>query len=106
TLEERPELIGEGDALHNQIVAAPHEGAEGARVVRQGLQRAEAMAVGAEQIGEDEAITRITLAARGGVARSARLPGVGMDGNDRVAGVHQGIDTRPEGRSMAMGMEA
>ena len=96
-LEQGPELIGEGAALDDEIVAAAHQGAEGARRVGQGLEGAEAMAVGAEQIGEDEGVARITLAARRRVAGPTGLERVGMDGDDRVAGVHEDIDDEARG---------
>src|SRR2546430_10750606 len=83
-VQQRPELIGEGDARSDQIVAAAHESAERARRVGQGLKRAEAMASGTEPIARDYGIARITRTARGGVAGTARLQGVGVDGNDQI----------------------
>src|SRR3989441_10634185 len=55
------------------------------------------MAVGAEQIAEEEGVTRTTLAAGRGVPGAAGLEGVGVDGDDPVAGVHQGIDDETRG---------
>ncbi len=89
-LEQGAELIGERHALGDQVVAAPHEGAEGARVIRQGLERAEAVSVSAEEIGEDEGVARVTLAPRRRVAGPAGLESVGVNGDDRVQ--------RPSGR--------
>src|SRR5207247_4530761 len=44
-LEERAELIGDGDALSDEVVAAAHEGPQRARVVRGRAQRGEAVAI-------------------------------------------------------------
>src|SRR5438105_152762 len=72
-LEERAKLVGERDALGDEIVPAAHEGAQRARVIGGRVQGSEAMAVRAEQIGEDERIAGVTLAAGGGVARATGL---------------------------------
>src|SRR5256884_5292600 len=45
-----------------------------------------------KEIGQDEGIARITLTAGGGVAGAAGLEGVGVDGDDGMAGGAQGID--------------
>ncbi len=96
-LEERAELIGEGDALGDEIVAAAHEGAQRAGVIGRRVQRPEAMAVRAKQVGEDEGIPRVTLGARRGVTRTTGLEGVGVDGHDLEAGVEQRVDEQPRG---------
>ena len=49
----------------DQIVAAAHERAQSAGVIGGGRQRPEAMAVGAQQIGQQEGIAGIALAAGG-----------------------------------------
>ena len=97
TLEEGAELIGEGDALGDKLLPAAHEGAHRPRLVRGGMQRPEALAVGPQQVGEDEGIARVTLAAGGGVAWPARLEGVGVDGHHLQARVEQGIHEQARG---------
>ena len=56
------ELIGESDALGDQVVAAADQGAQRRISSEGGRSGAEAMAVGAQQIGEDEGVAGIALA--------------------------------------------
>src|SRR5207247_1214075 len=72
-------------------------GARGGGVSGRRVQRPEAMAVRAKQVGEDEGIPRVTLGARRGVTRTTGLEGVGVDGHDLEAGVEQRVDEQPRG---------
>jgi hypothetical protein len=88
-LEEGAQLIGEGDALRDEGVAAAHERTQGARLVRGRAQRGEAMPIRAQQIREDEGVAGVTLAAGGGVAGPRGLEGVGVDGHHLEPGVDE-----------------
>ncbi len=96
-LEQGAELIGEGDALGDEIVPTAYEGAQGTRVVRGRPPRPEAMAIGPQQIGEDGRIAGVTLAAGGGVAWAAGLERVGVDRYDLHPGLDEGIDEQAGG---------
>src|SRR3954471_9735177 len=60
-----------------------------------GHQHAEAVAVGARQLGEHEAVEAVALAARGTEPRSHRRDLVGMNRDHRQAGVEQPLDQQP-----------
>src|SRR5207247_10196070 len=72
-LQQGAELVGEGDALGDQVVSRANERAQRSDLVRERLQTPEAMPVGAQQIGEDEGIAGVALALRGGVTRPRGL---------------------------------
>jgi hypothetical protein len=94
-VEQGAELVGECDALRDQVVPATDRGAECLDLAGGGCERAEAMAVGAQDVGQHEGIARVGLAAGGAVAGPAGADHVGMDGDDRVAGLDQGVDDQP-----------
>ena len=96
-LEEGAELIGEGDALGDEVIAAADEGAEGAGLIGEGQQGAEAVAIGPEQVAEQVGVAGVALAASGRVAGAAGLHGIGVDRDDREAGVQEGIDDEAGG---------
>jgi hypothetical protein len=96
-LEQGAELVGEGHALSNEVVAAADEGPEGAGLVREGLQGPEAVAIGPEQVSEEVGVAGIALAPRGRVAGPARLDDVGVDGDDGEAGAEEGVDDEARG---------
>ena len=52
-LEEGAKLIGKGDALRDEVVAAPHQRAERPGLIGERLSGAEAVAIGAEEVGEE-----------------------------------------------------
>ena len=60
-------------------------------------QRLEAVAVGAQQIGQQVGVGGVGLAAVAAVARSGGFDDVGVDRHDRQAGFDQGIDEQPRG---------
>src|SRR5437763_1386361 len=84
-------LIGPGDTLGREIIARTNQSAQCPRLVRVRSQRAEAMAVGTQEIGQDEGIAGIALALSGAVAGARGLQGVGVDRDDGMACVQQGI---------------
>ncbi len=96
-LEERPELIGQGDALGDEVIATPDQSAEGAGLVRQGLQGTKAVPIGSEQIGEQVGVAGVALAAGCGVAGPAGLHDVGVDGNNAEARGQERVDHEARG---------
>ena len=96
-LEEGAQLVGEGDALGDEVIAAADESAEGPGLIGEGLQGAEAVAIGAEQVGEQEGVAGVALAASGRVAGAAGLHDIGVDRDDREAGIQKGIDDEARG---------
>src|SRR5713101_1670725 len=96
-LEQRAQLVGERDALLDEVVAGANECPQGARLVGERLQRTEPVSVGAQQVGEYERVAGVALALGRGVARPRRLEGVGMDGHDREPSLDEGIDEQPGG---------
>ena len=102
--EQGAQLVGEldagGDAGGDEVVAAAHQRAQGADRVRGGRERAEAVAVGAQemgQIGEQVGVAAVVLGARAAVARARRLHGVGVDRDHRMAGGDERVDDQPRG---------
>ena len=73
------------------------ERAQRARLIRRRAQGPEEMAIRAQQVGEDERIAGITLAAGGGVARAAGLEGVRGDGHHLEAGGDERVDEQAGG---------
>jgi hypothetical protein len=53
------------------------------------------MSVGAKQVGEDEGIAGVTLAAGGRVARPTRLQRIRMNGDDLEVSLRQGVNEQP-----------
>ena len=80
--EQRAELVGQRHAGGDQVVAPAHQGAQRADLVALRPQRREAVPVGAQQVGEQEAVGAVALGAARVVARSGRLDGVGVDLSD------------------------
>ena len=94
-VEQGSELVGERQALGDQVVAAADECAQRLDLVRARRQRPEPVSVGTQEIGQQVGVAEIGLAAGGAVARSARLDHVGMDRHDRMAGCEQRLDHQP-----------
>ena len=84
--------MGQGDLRADQVVAAAHQAAQGFDGVGLGRERAQAVAVGAQDVGQDEGVARVTLGGDGAVAGPAGLERVGMDRGDEEARLDQGID--------------
>ncbi len=96
-LQQGAELVGEGDVGGDEVVAAAHQGAQGFDGVGLGRERAQAMAVGAQDVGQDEGVAGVALGGDGAVAGSAGLDGIGMDRGDDEAGLDEGIDQEAGG---------
>ena len=67
---------------------------------------AEAVAVGAQQVGQQVGVAAIALAAGGAVARPGSLDDVRMNRHHRVTGGDQRVDEQAAGRSIAIGSSA
>src|SRR5256886_2139169 len=76
-LEVGAQLVGEGDAMPDQILASPAGGAQGHRGRAVGPQRAKAGTVGAAGVGEDQGVEAVVPVA--GRALAGAL-GPGLDG--------------------------
>jgi len=98
-LKKRAELVGQSRAVRDEIIATPHERAKRAALVGEGSQGVEPVAIGAQEIREEVRVPGITLASSSGVPRPGGLYGVGMNGNDRMAGLDERVDQGP-GRSL------
>ena len=96
-LEQGPELVGEDHAFGDEIVACSHESAQRLDLVGEGLQRAEAVAIGAQQVREQIGIAAIALAGVGAVARARRSDDVGVDRNDGMPGLDERVDEQARG---------
>ena len=57
-LEQAAQLVGQGDARGDQVVAAAHQRAQGLDRVRARGERAEAVAVGAQQVGQQVGVAQ------------------------------------------------
>jgi len=96
-LQQAAELIGELAASGDQIVAGADGGTQRLGAVGGSAQRPEAVAVGAQDVGEDVGIAGIALAEGGAVAGPGGLEGVGVDGDDDEACLDQRIDEQAGG---------
>jgi hypothetical protein len=94
-LEEAPQLVGEGHLLGDEVVAAADEGSKRQNAVALRRQRAQAVAVGAQDVGEHEGVAGIALGAGGAVAWPTGLEQVGVDRDERMAGGDEAIDDEP-----------
>jgi hypothetical protein len=104
--EQAAKLIGEGDALGKQVVAAADQGPQRLNLIGGGHQGTEAVPIGAQNVGQHVGIARIAFATSGTVTRAAGFDDIGMDRDHRMAGGEQGSTIRPDGRSIAMGNSA
>ena len=96
-LQEAAQLVGQLHPRRHQIVASSYQGAQGEDLVALRSKRLEAVAVGAQQIGEYVGIGRVALAAVASVTRTARLDGIGVDRNHLEAGLDHRIDQEARG---------
>ena len=95
--EQAAELVGELHAGGHQVVAAAHQRAQRADLVALRGERLEAVAVGAQQVGEQVGVGGVALGAVAAVARASGLDGVGVDGHDGEACFDQRIDDESGG---------
>ncbi len=98
----------EGVQLRAQLVAQAHPGGDqvlagaGQRpkclgLVAVGAKRAQPVGVGARQLGQDEGVEAVGLAAGRLIARPGRLQRVGVDRQDGEAGIQQPVDQQAVG---------
>ena len=104
--EQAAKLIGESDALSDQVVAAADQGAQRLDLVGGGHQGAEAVAVGAQDVGQHVSVARIGFAAGGAVRGRQALTTLGWIGMTGCPASSRASTIRPDGRSMAMGSSA
>jgi len=97
-LQKATKLIGELDARGHQVVTGAHGGAQSLGGVGRNAQRPKAVAVGAEEVGEDVRVAGVALAERGAVAGTCGLERVGVDGHHREARLDERVDQQA-GRS-------
>src|SRR5512134_2364076 len=70
-LQQAAQTVRQHHPLGHQVVATPDQGAQGFDLVGTGLQRAEAMAIGAQDVRQHVGVAWIALTAGGTVARPA-----------------------------------
>ncbi len=92
SLELCPQLVGEGDALLDEVFARPGQRSQGARLVRVGREHAQAVHVGAGELGQDVGVKPVRLAPARAVAVAGGGELVGMDGDDRDPSLEQSLD--------------
>jgi hypothetical protein len=93
--EQRRQLVGRRDARLDVIVAQPHQRLQLPRRLVERSQRAQAVLVGAEQVGEPVGIAGVGLRAGALPARARGMEGVGVDRHYFVAGREQPVDQQP-----------
>lgn len=96
-LEVRAQLVGEGDAVGDQVLASPAGGPQGYRERAVGNERTQSGPVGAEGVGEDEGVEAIVLVAGRAVAGAEVLELVGTDDHDGQFGLEESLDDRTVG---------
>ena len=96
-LEVGAQLVGERDAVGDQVLASPAGGAQshGGRTV--GDEWPQSGPVGAEGVGEDEGVEAVVLVAGRAVAGAEVLELVGADDDDGQAGLEESLDDRTVG---------
>jgi len=91
------QLVGEGDAVGDQVLASPAGGPQGHGSRAVGHQRAQPRPVGAEGVGEDEGAEAVVLVAGRAVAGAEVLELVGADHDDGQAGLEEALHDRTVG---------
>jgi hypothetical protein len=90
-LEQAPELIGQSDPGGDEIVAGADQGPQRPGGIRRSPELLEPMTIGSQQVGQQVRITRIALAASGGVARPAGFDLVGVNRYDLEVRLNQRV---------------
>src|SRR5215467_2828372 len=93
-LEVSAQLVGERNAVSDQVLASSAGGAQGHGGGAVGDEWTQSGPVGAEGVGEDEGVEAIVFVARRAVAGAQRLELVGTDDDDRQAGLEEGVHDR------------
>jgi hypothetical protein len=96
-LELAAQLVGDRDAMLDEVLASAGQGAQRLGGIRIGHQHTEAVTVGARQLGEHERVEAVALAARGAEAGSHRGDLVGMDRDHVDPRIQQPFDQQSVG---------
>jgi hypothetical protein len=91
-VQQAAQLIGQGATLSHQVVACAKESTQSLDLVGGWVERGEAMAIGAQQIGQDVGVAWIALAAGSTIARPRGFDDVWVDRHYRVRGSDEGFD--------------
>lgn len=95
--EQGAELVAGRRACANVVIAQAHEGLKFSQAAVDRHEAAQAVAVGAQVVGEFIAVTRIGLGAGGAPSRPGGMEGGGVHGHDRISGLEQAVDDQPTG---------
>ena len=93
----RRQLLGQRGAVTDEVLARPHGGPQGHGLGGIGAQRPQALAIGAQGVGEDVGIGAVVLVAGEAVAGPQRLDLAAGDDDHREAGPEQRLDHRAVG---------
>ena len=91
------ELLHEPEPRPHEVLAGPHERAQSHGRGRVGPERAQAMPVGAQDVGEDVGVGAVVLVAGAAVAGAQGLDPAAGDDDDRQARVEEGVHERAVG---------
>ena len=94
-LQLRAQLVGDPDAMADEILAGASQRAQRLRSVAVRDQDPETVPVGPGELGKHERVEAVALAARGTEPRSHRRDLVGMDRNHRKTRIEQPFDQQP-----------
>jgi len=89
------QLVGQPDPRVHQAIPRSGHRPQRLGLVAVGLEHPEAVAVGARQLGQHEAVKTVALATRNAKPRAHRLDLVGMHRDHRQAGIEQPLDQKP-----------
>lgn len=96
-VEQALQLVGEREALSDEIISTAHQHPQCANIVRERAERAEPMSVGTQDIGEHVRIAGIGFTTCGAVSRAAGFDDIGMDRDDGVPRLDQRVDEQSSG---------
>ncbi len=95
--EQATQLVGELHAGHDQIIAPAHQCPQCTDRVGLRPQWRKAVAISAQQIGEQAGVVPVVFSTAAAITRSTGFDGIGMDRDDRMASLDQGIDQQARG---------
>ena len=96
-LEVGTELLHEAKPGPHEVLACPHARAQGHGRGQVGPERAQAMPVGPQDVGEDVGVGAVVLVAGAAVAGAQGLDPAAGDDDDPQLGLEERIDERPVG---------
>ena len=94
SVEVRRQLLDEPRPGLDEVLAGPDGRPQRHRLGGVGMERPQAMAVGAQGVGQDERVGAVVLVARQAVAGAERLDVAGRDDHHPQAGLEQRVDDR------------